>query len=89
MKYIDLGITIDSKLTFEEHISLKIKKANAIMGMIRHSFSFLGCNLFKKLYVAFVRPHLEYAQVVWAPHHIKYINMIENVQNRAAKHVGD
>ena len=55
------------------------------MGVIRRSFSFLSCNLFKKLYVTFVRPHLEYAQVVWAPHLIKYINMIENVQIRATK----
>ena len=55
----DLGITIDSELKFGEHISLKARKANAIMGMIRRSFTFLDCNLFKKLYVAFVRPHLE------------------------------
>ena len=27
----------------------------------------------------------KYAQVVWAPHRIKYINMIENVQIRATK----
>ena len=51
----DLGITIDSELKFEEHISLKARKANAIMGMttagIRSSsFTFLDCNLFKKLY---------------------------------------
>ena len=30
----DLSVTMDSVLTFEEHISLKVKKANAIMGMI-------------------------------------------------------
>ena len=29
----DLGITVDSELKFEEHISLKARKANAIMGM--------------------------------------------------------
>ena len=29
----DLGITVDSKLKFEEHISLKSRKANATMGM--------------------------------------------------------
>ena len=41
--------------------------------------------LFKKLYVTFVRPNLEYVQVVCAPHLMKYINMIENVQIRATK----
>ena len=81
----DLGIMIDSELKFEEHISLKARKANAIMGMIRRSFTFLYCNLFKKLYVAFVRPHLEYGQAVWSPHLVKYINLLEEVQVRATK----
>ena len=55
------------------------------MGVIRRSFSYLSCDLFKRLYATFVRPHLEYAQVVWAPHLQKYVNMIENVQIRATK----
>ena len=78
-------MTIDSELRFEEHISEKVKKANTIVGLIRRSFSFLDCQLFKKVYITFVRPHLEYAQAVWAPHLSKHINMIENVQIRATK----
>ena len=83
----DLGVIIDSELTFEEHINAKIQKANIMSGLIRRSFSFLDGKLFKKLYVAFVRPHLEYCQAVWAPHLKKYINSIENVQRRATKSV--
>lgn len=83
----DLGVRIDSGLNFEEHISEKIKKANSMMGLIRRTFSYLSCNLFKKLYVTFVRPHLEYAQVIWSPHFKKQINLIENVQKRATKYV--
>ena len=81
----DLGILIDSNLRFEEHISSKVNKANAIMGLIRRTFTFLDCKLFKKLYTTFVRPHLEYGQVVWSPFLKKQINMIENVQIRATK----
>ena len=55
------------------------------MGLIRRSFNYLDCEMFKKLYVAFVRPHLEYSQVVWAPNLKKYKTMIENVQRRATK----
>ena len=66
-------------------MSGKVRKANAIVGLIRRSFSFLDCKLFKKLYTTFVRPLLEYAQSVWAPHLKKYINMLENVQIRATK----
>ena len=79
----DLGVTFDTELQFEEHITSKVNKANAIVGLIRRSFTFLDCHLFKKLYTTFVRPHLEYAQSVWAPHLQKYIDMLEKVQMRA------
>ena len=81
----DLGVMVDAQLNFEDHIASKVKKANAIMGLIRRSFSFLSCDLFRRLYISFVRPHLEYAQAVWSPHLKKHINMIENVQVRATK----
>ena len=71
----DLGVIIDFDLKFEEHISAKVKVANAMVGLIRRSFSFLDGTLFRKLYTSFVRPHLEYAQVVWAPFLQKHINI--------------
>ena len=64
---------MDAELKFEEHMSTKIKKANSIGGLIRRSFSYLDCKLFKKLYPTFARPHLEYAQASWSPHLIKHI----------------
>ena len=81
----DLGVVMDADLNFEDHMSLKVNKANAIMGLIRRSFTFLDCHLFRKLYITFVRPHHEYAQAVWSPYLVKHINMIENVQKRATK----
>ena len=81
----DLGIVVDSELTFAEHISSKVKKANTIVGLLRRSFTYLDCKSFTKIYTAFVLPHLEYAQSVWSPHLQKYVNMLENVQIRATK----
>ena len=81
----DLGLTIDSGLTFEEHIFDKVRIANGIVGLVRRSFSYLDARSFKKLFCAFDRPHLEYAQSVWAPHLQKHIDTIERVQMRASK----
>ena len=39
----DLGIIVDSELTFAEHISSKVKKASTIVGLIRRSFTYLDC----------------------------------------------
>ena len=74
-----------SDLKFDEHISEKVKKANAIVGLIRRTFFFLDCRMFKKLYTTFVRPHLEYAQAVWSFHLKKNINILENVLIRETK----
>lgn len=81
----DLGVVFDEDLTFEEHISKKVRIANALVGQIRSSFSYLDGDTFKRLYVAFVRPHLEYAQSVWSPNLMKHIKILENVQIRATK----
>ena len=81
----DLGITIDSELTFEEHIMNQVKKANSIVGLIKRSFEYLSPQLFKKLFTSFVRPHLEYGQVIWSPKLRKHANIIENIQRRATK----
>ena len=75
----DLGVVIDMELGFQEHISAKVMKANRMMGLIRRSFSYLDCDMFKRLYTTFVRPHLEYAQSVWSPHLQKQINLLEKV----------
>ena len=44
-------------------------------------------DMFKKLFKAIVRPHLEYANSVWHPTKIKDITAIENVQRRATKYL--
>jgi len=68
----DLGVLIDSELSFEEHISKQVKKANSILGVIRRGFEDLSPRTFYILYTTFVRPHLEYAQSVWSPRLRKY-----------------
>lgn len=81
----NLGVIIDSELRFEEHIARKERIANAIVGQMRRSFSYLDCNTFKRIFTAFVRPHLEYEEAVWSPHLTRNIDALENVQIRATK----
>ena len=46
----DLGVIIDSHLTFSNHIAEKVNKANQIMGLIRRTFVFLGKHNFNLLF---------------------------------------
>ena len=81
----DLGVTIDKNLNFREHISNKINIANRNVGIIFRTFTYLDPEMFKNLYKSLVRPHLEYATVIWGPMYKKDKIAIENVQRRATK----
>ena len=83
----DIGVLVDTKLTFEEHVRTKVNKANQIMGVIRRSFKYMDERIFSLLYKSMVRPHLEYGNVIWHPNKVKLIDLIENVQRRATKQV--
>jgi hypothetical protein len=85
----DLGVIVDEKLNFSSHIEMIVKKANRILGCIRHSFRHMNKNSFILLYKSLVRPILEYASPVWSPHLRKHINMIEQVQRRATRLIPD
>ena len=81
----DIGVTIDSNLTFNEHINVKIDTA----GIIRRSYRFLNCETFLPLYRSIVRSHFDYAVSVWDPYKIKHISDIEDVQRRATKLISE
>ena len=81
----DLGVMVDNKLTFSSHISQAVLKANRLLGLISRSFQYMDKVLLKKLYTVIVRPHLEYANIVWHPHWKKDIELIEKVQHRATR----
>ena len=81
----DLGVTFDSKMSFDPHIQRIVSKANQMIGIIKRTFTFLDKITFLKLYKAFVRPHVEYANVVWSPHLKRQSQTIEKVQRRATK----
>ncbi len=81
----DIGVVINNKLTFADHLAEKINKANKIVGLVRKTFVHLEPATVKPLFTALARPHLEYANQVWCPHLIKDIDATENVQRRASK----
>ncbi|XP_053395748.1 uncharacterized protein LOC128555936 [Mercenaria mercenaria] len=81
----DIGVVIDDKLSFSQHLVEKVNKANSVLGAMRRSFEYLDLQTFKKLYTALVRPHVEYAHPIWSPYKKKDILMVENLQKRATK----
>jgi ribonuclease P/MRP protein subunit RPP40 len=50
-------------------------------------FRHLDFETLKKLYKVYIRPLLEYANVIWSPHLHRDIDTLERIQRRATKRV--
>ena len=79
----DLGIILDSKLTFIDHYNTIIHKANNMMGFIkRFCYNFHDPYTIKTLYIAYVRSILEYCSIIWSPFSIIHEERLESVQKQ-------
>ena len=86
-KQTDVGVIIDSKLLFDDHINQVVNKATKITKIIRRTFQFLDTHTFLPLYKTVVRYHLDsdiYSSICY-PYKMKHKIAIENVQRRATK----
>ena len=81
----DLGILISSNLKPSAHVAAIAAKANSRLGIIKRAFEFMDKEMFLSLYLALVRPLLEYAVQSWSPYFQRDIDVIERVQRRATK----
>ena len=76
---------LDSKLNFKNHLSEKISKANKGIGIIRRLYNFLPRASLVNIYRAFVRPHLDYGDIIYDnSSNATFSQMIESVQYNAA-----
>ena len=75
-----LGVTIDSLLKFDEHISIEHKMSRAV-GIISKLCHFLPTNALLNVYYAFIHPHLLYGLPIWGssfPSHLKKLIVLQN-----------
>ena len=79
-----LGLFLDSKLIFFDHINEKIKKATKGVNVIRKMNLLLPCSSRLTIYKSFVRPHLDYGDVIYdQPNNSRLSDKIESVQYNA------
>ena len=82
----DLGIIIDSELSFESHIEAKLGTENQILGLVRRSLTCCTAEIVIPLYKAFLCQHLEFGVAVWGGFiKRRQLYAIEKIQMRATK----
>ena len=86
-KYDYLGVTIDPKLSWKDHISRVCGKANRTLGLVKRTLHAAPQQVRKTAYETLVRPSLEYATCAWLPHTQSAIKKVEQVQLAATRFV--
>ena len=82
-------MTIDSQLTFRQHVARVISKAYGALKTLCHVKASLPTVTRILLYRTLVLPHLEYCSAIWDPHTAELTSKVERVQNRVMRYMLD
>jgi hypothetical protein len=78
----DLGLLVSPSLNFSDHISMICTKSQCIGFLILRAICFPNIRIYRKCFITYVRPLLEYCTVVWNPSSVLLIQQLENVQRK-------
>ena len=80
-----LGITLDSELKFDVHLSSLARKISSRLGVLGRVRNFLPESHRVMLYNTLVLPHFDYASIVWSNTAARYTNPLKSLQARAGR----
>ena len=80
-----LGITIDNKLNFEEHINALATKISRSLGVLCKLRHILPKSALRNLYHSMIHLHLLYGVTVWGNTFDKHLKRLATLQNKAVK----
>ena len=80
-----LGVIIDNKLNFNQHIDDMSKKATNLLNLCHRNLHMCSREVKNSSYNMIVCPHLEYVSTCWNPYTKRNIDKLEAVQRRAAR----
>ena len=78
------GIILGSKLTFKNHITMVTTKINKTIGILRKLQNLLPRSALITIYKAFVRPHLDYGDILYdQAFNLSFQQKLESIQYTA------
>ena len=82
-----LGVKLDSKLTWTNHVTDITSKSSKCLGMIKRTLGPCKPEVKQTAYNMLIRPKLEYSSPIWNPHTFSQVKSLERVQHSAARFV--
>ena len=82
-----LGVTLDDHLSWSTHVTNVASKATRMLNFLKCHLTKCSTDIKTSAYLLLVRPLMEYPCVVWDPHYIVQITLLEKDQRRAARWV--
>ena len=81
----DLGMILDCKLNFEEHLKTIVNKINKTIGLLRIFQNFLPRKSLLTIYKSFLRSHLQYGYIIYdQSYNTSFHQRLESLQYNAA-----
>jgi len=84
-----LGVIIDDKLSWNDHISHVTAKVSRAVGILNKARRLLPVKVLNTLYSAIVLPHLQYCNIVWGTNHAVRLHSLFLLQKKAIRIVNN
>ena len=75
-----LGVYLDSRLNFSKHRREAIIKASKGISLLKYLSKYVSRKVLDLCYKLYVRPHLDYGDVIYHNQRVDLMNLIEQVQ---------
>ena len=80
-----LGVVLDERLTFNNHVALTTKKVSKLIGMFHRLKHFFPSHILKQLYFSLIQPYLSYCITAWGKASRQTLNPLIVLQKRAVR----
>ena len=80
-----LGVILNDKCTWSDHIEMLISKISSRIGVMRYLKKRLDRRSLRTIYIMYIRSKLDYADIIWDNCHENLASRLETIQNDCAR----
>ena len=79
-----MGVYLDDRLNFSKHVKEKVEIARKGLSLLKFLSKYVDRNVLSLSYKMYVRPHLDYGDILYHNQRADLMNLVERIQYKAA-----